>query len=286
LLLYREINFYWKSILFEDHKRRTLTTLKESFSFITKMSISEAILFVATNSNACKPCLQFVSQQKIPMQIVRLDTESARKSAENGKFFQITVVPTMVIVYEDGNTQLFLGTQKIIQWFKAMIKPPSRPQPEQEHVYRSQPSREENMYGPISSSYPIPTRKPFLDEGEDMEEYRDHSLQRRPPQPRREPIVIEEDYPEEYQEEEEEVIAPPPVVAKKSRTKKGKSKIVVEEGSIAEKKIIAKEKLNKAASAKGKVLSSKMKNVYDTAKQMEEDMKNSLGYKEEELPHY
>lgn len=262
------------------------------------MSISEAILFVATNSNASRPCLQFVSQQKIPMQVVRLDTESARKSAASGKFFQITVVPTMVIAYEDGNTQLFLGSQKIIQWLTAMMKASSRPEPQP-----SVSDHGQNMYGPISTSYPIAkSRRPIVDEGDDIED-EDSGMLRHPRPPQRKmPVVVEDDeqyeygegspymneVPEDYQEEpQDEVVLQKP----KARAKKGKgrSKKVVEEedpSSAAGKRRLAKEKLNKAAAAKSKPLSSKMKNVYDSAKQMEEDMKNSLGYKEEELPHY
>lgn len=215
------------------------------------------------------------------MQVVRLDTESSRKTAANGKFFQITAVPTMVIMYEDGNTQLFLGTPKIVQWLTALIKTSK----ERERVSEPEPVRhqEQNMYGPISTAYPLAkTRRPIIDQGEDIE---DHL----PPQPVRRPPIVEEDYPEEPLleiEEEPEVEEEKP---KPRRTKKGKSrqqKPVEEDGSAAAKRRMAKEKLNKAASAKSKPLSSKMKDVYNMAKQMEEEAKNSYGYKEEDLPHY
>ena len=172
-----------------------------------------------------------------------------------------------------------------------MMKASSRPEPA-----RTPSEREQNMYGPISSSYPIAkTRRPVVDEGEDIED--DEGAGILAPR-RRTPIVVEDDesyqndgyLPEDYQEEPEEpeIVSPqkPKARAKKG---KGRAKKVVEEedpSSASGKRRLAKEKLNRAAAAKSKPLSSKMKNVYDTAKQMEEDMKNSLGYKEEELPHY
>ncbi len=226
----------------------------------------------------------------MPMQVVRLDTESSRKAAANGKFFQITTVPTMVIMYEDGNTQLFLGAPKIIQWLTAMIKSASAGARKEQQAPRQE---QQNMYGPISDSYPRPRRQ-VIDEGEDMDatpipiEEEDDlpppPPQRRPAQ-RKAPVVVEEDYPEEEPEEEEP--QEKPKSKKKSKAKSRRKPVVVEEDdSVAAKRRMAKDKLNKAASTKSKPLSSRMKDVYSVAKQMEADMKNSLGYKEEELPHY
>ena len=248
------------------------------------MSISEAILFVASNSPACKQCVQFVSQHKMPMQIVRLDTESSRKTAANGKFFQITAVPTMVIMYEDGNTQLFLGTPKIVQWITALISHSRAPKEEAPRP-SSIRHQENNMYGPISTAYPVSkSRRPMIDEGDDIEDMHiPQDLPVRPPV-RSAPVVVEEDYPEDILEiEEPEEEKPKP----RARTKKGKAKQQpVEDDPNAGKRRLAKEKLNRAAAAKSKPLSSKMKDVYNMAKQMEEDAKNSYGYKEEDLPHY
>lgn len=266
------------------------------------MSITEAILFIASNSNACMPCIQFVSKQRIPMQLVRLDTEASRRAAANGKFFQITTVPTMVIMYEDGNVQLFLGTPKIIQWLTAMIKSASQKSNENSDIAIREEERPQNMYGPISAEYPIArTRRPIIDEGEDIEDYHGGPVQiprERKTKGKVFPIVIEDypddvpddvpdDYPEDYPDDVPVVneSSTKPKKVKKGRAKT-KSKPVEDNDPNAGKRKLAKEKLNRAASAKSKPLSSRMKDVYNTAKQMEEDMKNSLGYKEEELPHY
>lgn len=255
------------------------------------MSISELTLFVASNSPECIPCIKiadsFSAAVRRNVNIVRLDTIEMRKVAANGKFFQITSVPTLVLFYEDGNLQLFLGAPKIIDWFNKIGRP--------------KPVEPKNMYGPVSTSHPMGTRMQERDIPmyNSREEYYEEEIPERveiveddfdapPPEIRRAPkepvqhIVVEDD----YNEEEPEPVKP----VRKSKSKKTKSKAEDLEklpvDSVSEKRRIAKEKLNKAASAKGKPLSSRMKDVYNMAKQMEEDRTGSLGYKEDELPRY
>lgn len=266
------------------------------------MSISEATLFVASNSKASVPCIQFVSSHGIPVQIVRLDSIEARTVAANGKYFQITSVPTMVIMYQDGNTQLFLGAPKITQWLTSMLKSSAK----ERHV------GPQNMYGPVSTAHPLgKARRPVIDTGDDMpipigedegddEDYANLDEPPSPPRrtPKKSPVIIEEDDPED---EPEEAPRPPPKARKgkgkapvlKGRAKgKSRRKQVAEEEEEDEddpmvvRRRMAKEKLNRAAAAKSKPLSSRMKDVYSMAKQMEEERLGSLGYKEEDLPHY
>jgi len=59
------------------------------------------------------------------VKVVRLDTKEARNRAMNGKNFQIKTVPALMILYEDGNMQLFVGREKIMYWLQQSIRPPS-----------------------------------------------------------------------------------------------------------------------------------------------------------------
>lgn len=283
------------------------------------MSISEIILFVASNSKASVPCIQFVSKNRIPIQIVRLDTEQARETAANGKFFQVTSVPTLTTFYEDGNVQLFTGTQKIIQWLTAMLK--SNETGARERERPRQPREEVNMYGPSNGgarrSLVPPVRKHTIDEGHDLDfpgPSGGRKVSSRPQAPRI--YVPEDDSPPEILEEEPELDAnaeaneepePEPEPVRKPKTKPRKStkadakpkrkprtkKEPVEEQEDLEfldedvdPRKIAREKLNAVASAKSKPPPSRMKSVYNLAKQMEQDRDSSLGYKEEDLPHF
>ena len=276
------------------------------------MSISEIILFVASNSKASVPCIQFVSKNRIPIQIVRLDTEQARDTAANGKFFQVTSVPTLTTFYEDGNVQLFTGAQKIIQWLTAMLK--SKATAAREHERPPQPREEANMYGPSNGgarrSLVSPVRKHTVDEGDDLDSPPER--RRAPPRPQAPRVYVpEDDSPPEILEDEPEVEVeieePEPEPIRKPKAKPRKvpksdakpkrkprtKKAPVEEpedleflDEDADPRKIAREKLNAVASAKSKPPPSRMKNVYNLAKQMEQDRDSSLGYKEEDLPHF
>jgi hypothetical protein len=123
------------------------------------------------------------------------------------------------------------------------------------------------------------------------------------------PTIIEDDIEvptsievDEIEVEEEPVRQPKKKVAKakaKVAKKAKKVKKEVEEepelipdeddtvdASIKAGRKLARQKLNNVAKAKSKPPQSKMKDIYNAAKQMAADRDNSLGYKEEDLPHY
>lgn len=239
------------------------------------MSIVNLILFVSSTSKASGECINILKSNNVPpFNIVRLDTEEARNLAQNGEMFQIQSVPTLVTIYSDGNMQLFTGTPKIVQWFQNFLtakSQPKNPRPST-NIYDTDPyemhEREEAPIGigplPIPrgiSKKKVPNtgyREPLLDEGDEMvDDFYEP------------PIEIEDDYIEPVYEE----------IPKVSKKKKKPVKV---NPSVAE----AKNKINHAVSSKSKPKNSKMKNVYSTAKKMQQEMENSLGYKEEELPHY
>lgn len=283
------------------------------------MSISEILLFVATNSKASGPCVNFVMQNKLPIQFVRLDTEESRHTAANGRFFQITSVPTMAVFYEDGNTQLFTGTQKIIQWLTAMIKASAASS--RASAAASTPEEPPNMYGPSNGGarrslvplIPRSSKTPQIDEGEDLNEEDSpvtapqmRAAPRQPrATPRRIPTPVEEDdgggEVNDEEPDEIEIEEPVPVLKPKARKPRAKSakktvkqrkpkKTTEDEVELVDDeedpRRQAREKLNAVATAKSKPPPSRMKNLYAAAKQMEQDREASLGYNESELPHF
>lgn len=255
------------------------------------MSISDVLLFVASNSKTCIPCVEYVTRYRIPAKIVRLDSEEARRSAANGPFFQVTVVPTMVVIYEDGNTQLFTGAPKITQWMKMMI---SRSETESERGVTSYLPAGGNMYGPR----PNPPRPDRFQTEFPEEEYMEEEPKKRPKM-----FVVEEDEPEEEPEEEPEVqkkarkpkksskkkepLPPPEAPPKPKKKKKPPVNFEETEKEVEVEYIEDEPQPQPQLKQKGKKPPpSRMSNIYATAKQMEIDRQGSLGYREEDLPHY
>jgi len=97
------------------------------------MSIQDLILFCSTPSRACTPCIDFVYRHQLPVQVVRLDTPEARQRASQGKYFQIQVVPTLVVIRKGGELQLFAGQQKVGSWLSNLVSPP--PQKSSSHAH-------------------------------------------------------------------------------------------------------------------------------------------------------
>lgn len=85
------------------------------------MSVQNLILFVSSNSKECVDPMRFITHYRMPINVVRLDSASDRQRAATGKFFQIHSVPTLVVIYQDGNTQLFVGKEKILIWLQNLV---------------------------------------------------------------------------------------------------------------------------------------------------------------------
>jgi len=83
------------------------------------MSIADVVLFYSKFSPECKDCVNFVQQYKLPVALIALDTKEGRDLAFNGSLIQIKNVPSMIVSYEDGNVQLYVGKPKIMGWFVA-----------------------------------------------------------------------------------------------------------------------------------------------------------------------
>ena len=113
------------------------------------MNISEIYLFCSTTSPACKPCFAYIREHPLlarEIQMIRLDTKSQREQAKQGDKFQIRVVPTLMVIYNDGDTSLYQGQQKVISWLFLRLKtfeqsqtttPPSAYLPQKENIQRT-----------------------------------------------------------------------------------------------------------------------------------------------------
>ncbi len=91
-----------------------------------QMEINSVILFISSNSSACQEPINFCKENNLPARFVRLDTAEQRFRASRGTKFQIIGVPTLVVQYSDGNTQLYSGQRKILSWLSASIPPPQQ----------------------------------------------------------------------------------------------------------------------------------------------------------------
>ena len=92
------------------------------------MSVSNVYLFCSSTSPACVPCSQFVQTHRLPVETIRLETKHDRNRVMNGKNFQIKSVPSLMVLYDDGDMQLFVGQKKIISWMNRAIQPQEQPQ--------------------------------------------------------------------------------------------------------------------------------------------------------------
>ena len=129
------------------------------------MNVSEILLFCSSSFPACKPCFQFIrasSWLASQIQIVRLDTEEQRRRAINGDKFQIRYVPTLVAIYEDGDTSVYQGAKKVISWLHMMTKSAEASSPNL--------SEEEANHPPAEPSNLYSGAKPATAEIEEIEE--------------------------------------------------------------------------------------------------------------------
>jgi hypothetical protein len=217
------------------------------------MSITQIVLFISSLSKNCVPCLQFIQNQRLPIQVVRLDTEESRDIAIRGKNFSIISVPTLVVLYLDGDMQMYVGTPKIISWLQRLILAQQRQMQEQQE-YRPSPSK--------------------LQEYDDPEEPAIEYIERKPE--RKVTFVDNDSEDDEIPRKQKEV----PRKAKKNSKKKIKQKTVLEfaDDETHEQPVFGSGKKNGKNAAMG--------NLIRQAKEMEKERQRSLGYREEDLPRH
>jgi type IV secretory pathway VirB10-like protein len=72
----------------------------------------------------------------IKPKLIRLDTKEDRERTIRGTFIQISSVPSLLVVFNDGNIQVFNGQNKIILWLRKIIdSTENRDNPHQHHPY-------------------------------------------------------------------------------------------------------------------------------------------------------
>ena len=156
------------------------------------MEFHSLILFVSNFSEHCKVPLLFIAQNRLQVQIVRLDTTEARHAAANGKHFQIKNVPSLVVNYIDGNMQLYIGNDKIIPVLSAMrhVEPTGRGAPRSPSDQQSSGNMYSSYSHPAKPTYaprPTPSRGPggqgqgYMPEFDEPDEVVDPSGRDHPP---------------------------------------------------------------------------------------------------------
>lgn len=255
------------------------------------MSIHDVVLFVSSMSQVCISPVQFIKQHNLPVRLVRLDTPGDRQAAQNGKYFQIHAVPTLLVTYSDGNIQLFAGQEKILLWLQqalasrqpSVISPPvgSTP-PNPRHVTTliedddsyEEPSSKTRVSSKFDDQPPAKGKKPRKKprkktntEEQTLEPKKSGGLYGGKPrrsQKKSPPVQFTEDSEEDSNDEGDIVFINDTVKQPRSIPPPQTSGLIT----------------GPASNSKSK---SQMTSLYDIAKQMEKDRQHTLGYREDDL---
>lgn len=109
-------------------------TIKRVKKICLMAEVEQAVLFVSSASKFCQEPLRYAKGSQLPIDIVRLDTKKARERAQRGKYVQINVVPSLMVIFTDGNLQLFTGSEKIVKWIKQAVEFTSQPPPQETQI--------------------------------------------------------------------------------------------------------------------------------------------------------
>ena len=226
------------------------------------MSISELTLFVSTSSEASRKCISYVRSSGIQVNIVRLDHPQARQMAMNGPHFQVKEVPTLVVLFVEGNLKMFVGAPKVLQCLQMISGPPPVEEEEQTEIVEEE-------------APPPPPPK------------------RRPPA-KTQPRVVEEDDGDIVQaEEEEEPLPPPKKVPKAKKVKKPKKPKSKKAADVELEFLSAGDEEEEATLREPPPSQQHMnapkngktnKSLMEMAKEMERAREQQLGYNEKDLP--
>lgn len=231
------------------------------------MSITEVVLFISSVSKECIPCVAFIVKTKLPVSIIRLDTEEARKKAMTGPFFAITNVPTLLLSYADGNMQLFQGRDKIMPLLVKLTQPPPQPRIENEikHVTFEEPTRQPPKGKSLNYKPVVPTPETEIIENTSEDE----DIPPHPPKTRKPPT--------------------PPAPKSKRGKAKGRRAVVREEPEEIEIIPNDEDEMPPPPQKRGgrkpqKVMDQRMSNLVEKAKEMARERESSLpwgkGYEE------
>lgn len=274
----------------------------------------EFVLFCSSESKKSIQCLTFIASHPHVgkmLKIVRLDTDEDRSAAKNGNTFSITHVPTLVVTYPDGNLQLFQGLPKVGAWLQKLSQGPQQAPRRNPHYVPPEEEEDDDdddiMETPLEegrSSGGLYSGKRSDSSGTSLRalarDKHHKSLRSSSPSPSPSPPSRKKSSKsskksskssgskskkstriESEDESESEIEFVPR--SKSSKSSKGSSKSSKNKG--APKKHTFDKHTLAALSTQPRAKGS-MKSIKDIARQMEEDRKRTLGYKEDELPRH
>ncbi len=98
-------------------------------------NIKEVVLFYSKYSPKCRNVNTFIDYHKFPISRISIDSKTARSIIKNGNHFKIKGVPTLIVLYDDGDAALYEG-DKVLSWLGQLL----------EGSHESPKSNDENMY--------------------------------------------------------------------------------------------------------------------------------------------
>ena len=230
------------------------------------MSIRDVILFISSTSQVCMPPIEYIRQNQLPVKIVRLDTVIDRQAASQGKYFQINSVPTLLLIYDDGNIQLFAGQEKILMWLQQALQSRNQSSSPAQHTSVEEERPREHSRTKTSKTKKHPSKreksgsksKTQKSDGlyEGSSKVKSSKKKKPPVQFVDEESGSEDEVPIEFIDDGKRPNRPPPPPTQG---------LLVGPQSFGKKK-------------------SQMSSVYDVAKQMEQARQSTLGYDEADLP--
>lgn len=85
------------------------------------VKIKDIILFYSEYPKNCQNIFIFINKYNLRLTTVCIDKKVVRTHIRNDKLFNITHVPTLIVVYENGEAEKYEGA-KIIEYMKQLIE--------------------------------------------------------------------------------------------------------------------------------------------------------------------
>lgn len=71
------------------------------------------VLFYSTRSKLCNDFIDIAHQKQIEMDMVRVDNPQAKQMLRTGKYFNINMVPAVMITTKDGDIEVYQGNNAL-----------------------------------------------------------------------------------------------------------------------------------------------------------------------------
>ena len=132
-----------------------------------KPQIYDVVLFTSKYSNKCQRCEQFIKHHNLRINNISIDTKEAKEYVMSASNIKITHIPTIVVYYQDGTTQVYITEQKILMWLQNLINSISQPVQQnpvpqnQSPIPQNQPTILQNQPTIPQNQTPSPQQKPI-----------------------------------------------------------------------------------------------------------------------------